>query len=213
MYESGQISASPKSASVTTKLLGVFLVALAIMGFRHFGGFELLSPNNAETAPVVSEPFDVGVVRSFNISSLTYTYSDVIYNPDVVKLPVVNATLPFSESHIGIQYRGKMEIGIDASQIKVSQNGQRVIIEIPKAKILSHEIEGTPEILFNVSGLLNSNKPEEVLPLVFEVGKPKMEASARQNFLDVAQISAADQLKSFLDQVTSGEYEFVIRTL
>jgi hypothetical protein len=199
-------------ATKTSRVLAGFLALMLVFGAGIYGAIRFMVPESAN-APVVTEAFDVQAVRSFKISSLTYAYSDFIYDPDAIELPVVKANLPFSKSHLGIEYKGKMEIGIDASKLKVTENDKVITIVVPKAEILSHEIVGTPEILFNISGLFNRNTPEEVLPLVFEVGKPKVEKNAIEyGYLQTAQTLAADQLKSFVESLYSKDgYTVIVR--
>jgi len=212
-YESGRpLRVVSKRVPLSTKILSLLMVVMAIFGAGFFGGLDFLRPDVANN-PVASDAFDVQIVRTFKIASVAYTYSDVIYDPDTVKLPVVNKNLPFSESHLGIEYKGRMQLGVDASKAKVYQNGNKVVIELPKAEILSHEVVGTPKILFNISGLFNSNTPEEVLPLVFEVGKPKMEQSVQGSaFMQIAEENAAYQLKNFITQLP-GMDEFEIEVV
>jgi len=95
MAKAWQWWAKPVSrlATKTSRILAGFLAFLLVFGVGIYGAIRFVVPD-AANAPVVTDAFDVQAVRSFKISSLTYAYSDFIYDPDAIELPVVKANLP-----------------------------------------------------------------------------------------------------------------------
>ena len=184
-------------------LTGVSLVALA----------KSWLPDNlvSETVAVESAAFDEDTVRSFKISGLTYYYTNFVYYENAKKA-FDKYDIPLTTSRIGIQYDGKMEIGVDASQMKVSQFGDRIIITLPKAKILSHEQVGPEVEKFNNQSAFNRVEYSDIRK-AFDDEKAKMETRAiERNLLTTAEDNAARELKAFVYSLPGmGKYDVTVR--
>jgi hypothetical protein len=198
------------------------VVAVAVGAGLVLGGGAAIGalkpPVTVETQTVMeSAPFNEEAVRAFKISGLTYNYTNFIYREDVRTLNIgklTTANIPGTKTQIGVSYDGKMEIGVDASAMKINQQGQKVTITLPKPQILSHEeVRGTMKVVFDNSNLFNDNSVAEFVEL-FDSEKTAMEQRAvDRGFLLEAGDSAAQQLEDFINSLPGmDEYNVVVRT-
>jgi len=137
------------------------------------------------------------VLRGFEIASLTYRYTNVIYAEDVKKFG--GFELPLTKSYFGVQYDGVMKIGVDGRMIEVSQTGHAIRIKLPEAKVISHTlVNDSIKILFNIDTIFNPNHIEDFTKL-FQSKQKEMEAKAAKSGLPAeARESAKEQLEQFL---------------
>ena len=73
--------------------------------------------------------------------------------------------LPFTKKIFIISYDGVIKYGVDVSQVGLSVNGiaKTVTVEIPRAKVISHEIpEEGFRVLYESSGLFNKISIDDV---------------------------------------------------
>ncbi|MCL1837816.1 MAG: DUF4230 domain-containing protein [Propionibacteriaceae bacterium] len=173
----------------------VLLGIVGVMIFFLMGGGQLSDEKRQGSAP-----FNEEVVKSFKISSLTYRYTNIIYNESVAKIGSVN--IPFTKKYLGVRYDGVMEIGIDASKLNITESGDSVIITLPAPEILSHTlVPGTTEVLFDVDSPLTQNKVADYTQL-FESEQLNMEQRAIEaGMLSSASASAKEQLRAFIESI------------
>ncbi|MCL1846926.1 MAG: DUF4230 domain-containing protein [Coriobacteriia bacterium] len=137
------------------------------------------------------------VIKSFKISTVTYRYTNFIYEKDVKTLGGVE--LPFTDAYLGVQYDGVIEIGIDGSEIKVTQTEDTITIRLPEAKILSHtQVSGSTEVLIDKGTVFNRNEVGEYIEL-FESRKLAMEERVEEmGLFEEARENAKEQLLNLL---------------
>jgi len=101
-----------------------------------------------------------------------------------------------------VRYEGVMEIGIDASLIKVTQTSTSVTIVLPPAQVLSHTlVPGTTEVMIDVDTPFNENKVGDYTQL-FESEQLAMEQRATDaGLLTQAAANAKEQLGAFLHAI------------
>jgi hypothetical protein len=204
--------------AVVKKIIMGF-TALVLVFSGAFGAYRYLSANVGVEAETVmdSVAFNEEAVRAFKISGLTYHYTNFIYREDVksLKLPgLANVKLPGTSTQIGVSYDGKMEIGVDASKMKVDYNGNRINITLPKPEIISHEeVKNSFKVEFDNANVFNNNSVAEFLEL-FEQEKADMEQRAiDRGLLQEAGSNATEQLINFIYSLPGMDaYNIVVRT-
>ena len=171
----------------------VVAVLIGVIALLVFRGGPVVKSDTRQGGAVVTEQ----VIKSFKISSLTYRYTNVIYSEDVKKLG--NVTIPLTKKYLAVRYEGVMEIGIDASLIKVTQTSTSVTIVLPPAQVLSHTlVPGTTEVMIDVDTPFNENKVGDYTQL-FESEQLAMEQRATDaGLLTQAAANAKEQLGAFL---------------
>ena len=186
-------------------LLAVVLVLAGVIAFLLLRPGPVVQTETRQGGQVITAQ----VIKSFKISSLTYRYTNLIYSEDVKKIGNIN--LPFTKKYLAVRYEGVMEIGIDGSEIQVSQTDTSVTIVLPPAKVLSHTlVPGSTEVLVDVDTPFNDNTVQDYTQL-FDAEQQAMEQKAAdQGLLQQAADNAKDQLWAFLNSIPGVPDDFTI---
>ena len=119
-----------------------------------------------------------------------------------------NKNLPFTRNSFIFSYDGVIKYGVDVSQVGITVNGiaKIVTVEIPRAKIISHEIpEEGFRVLYESSGPFNRIKIDDVT-LFRMTQKDKMETKAQeQEMPQKAQAQSGEAIAALLRAVPGME--------
>ena len=107
-----------------------------------------------------------------------------------------------------------MKMGIKGEDIHIDVEGNQIIVTIPAAEILSHEIkEETLEVFDQTRNIFNQIRIEDYTNFAVD-RKKEMEKKALENgLLEEAQDRAEQQLTLFIRSIigADGDYEIVFR--
>lgn len=146
---------------------------------------------------IESEIKDIG-----ELATIEYLYTDAGKFEDPKKVFGVN--IPFTTKSFIAKWDGAIKAGVSISDIIVEINdaNKTIIIHMPKAEILSHEIDNTSiETLDEKDGLFNPVKVEDVREFD-AVSKVSMEQRAIENgILD----KAFDNAKEIIEKLVSND--------
>lgn len=170
---------------------------------------ELSNPTARYTEGTKEVSLDVIKTEINNIGELAtveYLYTDAGKFED--PKTVLGINVPFSTKSFIAKWDGCIKAGIQIDKIiiDVDDKNQEIIIYMPKAEILSHEIENDSiETLDEKDGLFNPIKIEDVREFD-KISKDAMEERAIENgILTKAAENAKDIIKKLLsDDLTQG---------
>lgn len=155
---------------------------------------------------IKSEIKDIG-----ELATLEYLYTDAGKFEDPKKLFGVN--IPFTTKSFIAKWDGIIKAGINIDEIIVEINDAKkeIIIHMPKAEILSHEIDSNSiETLDEKDGLFNPVKVEDVRQFD-SVSKEAMEERAIENgILDKAFENAKEIIEKLVNNDVVQEQEYTI---
>lgn len=152
------------------------------------------------------------------LATVEYLYTDAGKYEDAAEL--FGKEIPFSlttKSFIA-KWDGSIKAGIDITKVtaEVNEPAKEIIIRIPKAEILSHEIEEESiETLDERDGLFNPLKVEDVREFD-AISKEAMEQRAIENgLLDKAFDNAKEIIRRLIDTglVEELEYSIIFETI
>lgn len=145
------------------------------------------------------------------LATLEYLYTDAGKFEDPKQL--FGKDVPFTTKSFIAKWDGIIKAGVDISQVtaEVDSNNKEVVIHIPKAEILSHEIDSeSVETLDQKNGLFNPVSVEDVREFD-EKSKEKMEERAIENgILDKAFENAESIIEKLIDPMIQ-EFEYTVR--
>ena len=114
-------------------------------------------------------------------------------------------TVPFTTKSFIISYDGKIKAGIDMSIVEVKLSGKKITVTVPKAKILSHEID--EKSIFNQISITDYHQ--------FAIDqKEKMETNVKEKgLIEEAQKKAETTIKTFITSSNrlSDDYEIIFK--
>ena len=187
----------PAFLLVVAVLLVVIIAAIASRS-------DMVQPEPSITAETLREQLEY--VK--DLVTVEYYYTDA----EKQELPgkkLFNAIpMPFTKKTLIISYDGVIKYGVDVSQVGLSVNGiaKTVTVEIPKAKIISHEIpEEGFHVLYESSGPFNKISIDDVTRFRM-VQKDKMENKAEEKDMPrKAQEQSGDAIFALLKAVPGME--------
>lgn len=227
-----------KYKHVLIKLLIIVSVVLAVVGGLFFKGYtsakekyesyieELENKVNELSNPIAvytnaSTEVDIQLISSKiqnigELATIEYLYTDAgkFENPK----QLFGKNIPFTTKSFIAKWDGIIKAGVDIEKVTVEVNnlGKEIMIHIPEAKILSHEIDSNSiETLDQKNGLFNSVKVEDVREFD-KVSKEAMEKRAIENgILDKALENAKEMIEKLLnnDVIKEQQYKIIFKVV
>ena len=155
---------------------------------------------------IKAEIFDIG-----ELATVEYFYTDAGKFEDPKQLFGVN--VPFTTKSFIAKWDGVIKAGVEIEKIIVEVNdaSKEIIVHMPKAVILSHEIEeDSIETLDEKDGLFNPVKVEDVREFD-KISKEAMEERAIENgILSKAIENAKEIIEKLVNNDVVQEQEYVI---
>ncbi|MBQ7680910.1 MAG: DUF4230 domain-containing protein [Oscillibacter sp.] len=158
-------------------LLGVAILA-AILVAAIASQADMVQPEPGITSELLREQLEY--VR--DLVTVEYHYTDADKQELPGKKLFDTIPIPWTKKAFIISYDGVIKYGVDVSQVGLSVNGitKTVTVEIPRAKIISHEIpEEGFRVLYESNGLFNKINIDDVT-LFRATQKDKMETRAEE---------------------------------
>ena len=157
------------------------------------------------------------IIETFEVSSLDYQYSDVIFSKVTDPRKFLFIKLSDAVQMYAVKYSGSIKLGINGKDIKHAehQEGEVTIttLTIPKAYQISHEapLNDSVEVIYDIAEHTENVSVEQYLE-DFEANKKKTEAEIQAAGLyEKAQESAKKQLEALFNSISEsyeGEYKF-----
>jgi hypothetical protein len=146
------------------KVLAGILLAIILLGAGFGVGYYLgrnHQPLVSKTEPLVIQKEIEGKMQE--ISDLaTYKYGYTNTASQESNLKIKNWNIPFTTKRFLVRYDGEIKAGVDLSKVSVSVTENLIEISMPKAAILSHEIdEKSLEVLDETKNLFNRIQIED----------------------------------------------------
>lgn len=227
-----------KYKHVLIKLLIIVSVVLAVVGGLFFKGYtsakekyesyieelenkvdELSNPIAVYTNALTEVDIQLISSKIQNIGELAtieYLYTDAGKFEDPKQL--FGKNIPFTTKSFIAKWDGIIKAGVDIEEVTVEVNNlkKEIMIRIPEAKILSHEIDSNSiETLDQKNGLFNSVKVEDVREFD-KASKEAMEKRAIENgILDKALENAKEMIEKLLnnDVIKEQQYKIIFKVV
>ncbi|MDE5863933.1 MAG: DUF4230 domain-containing protein, partial [Lachnospiraceae bacterium] len=136
------------------------------------------------------------------IATIEYLYTDAGKFEDPAKMFGKEIPFSFTTKSFIVKWDGVIKAGVKVDEITVEVNdsNKEIVVYIPKAEILSHEIDSESiETLDEKNGLFNSIKVEDIREFD-AISKEEMEQRAIENgILDKAFENAKEIIYKFVD--------------
>ena len=184
---------SKKAANILFIFLMIFIIFFFYLLYFFISSFD-----KEENTPVItSSLISSRIENAPDISSVKYMYTNFgkFENSEQFK----GITIPFSQKSFIISYDGIMQAGISVDDIKFDVSENKIRIDLPSAKILSHEIkEDSIEVFDETKNVFNQISINDYANFTTSE-KQKMEKKAIENGLLIeAQKEAEKTIKNIL---------------
>lgn len=204
MQASGQKPNAPKHLErrpfrplkLLKRLLGI-VVLCAVLG----GACFLLGRNSArpkETAPQLDAVVLESQLSSISeLASVTYSYTNM--SQFTSSGDFYGVKIPFTTKSFILTYDGDIKAGIDLTGVQVDVQGDAVTVTLPKAAILSHEIdENSVEVFDEKTSIFNPFTVEDFTAFQADQKAAMEEKALSRGLLEEAQSRAEDSVRTLL---------------
>ena len=191
----------------TRKTLKYMIAAVIVCVLFGAGGFLVgktaASDKKADMSAVVIQN---QVTAMSELGTMTYSYTEL--GKYETKNDFYGVTIPFTTNSFILTYEGKIKAGVDMSEAKVAVKDKNVTITLPKAKILSHEIdEDSIEIYDEKTSIFNPFTVKDYAEFYADQ-KEKVEKKAlAKGLLTEAQKQAETVLFGMLSELVEEGYK------
>jgi hypothetical protein len=173
-------------------VLGILLCAAVGAGCYFLGRAGTKTDTKLSAVAVESRLEGVS-----ELASVSYSYTNMAKFENSEEFYGVK--LPFTTKSFILTYDGVIKAGVDLKNVKVAVAGQTVTVTLPKAKILSHEIEEDSVKIFDEKTSVFNPFTVEDFTAFQSAQKTVMEQKAKErDLLGQAQKKAADSVKLLL---------------
>ncbi|MCI8538321.1 MAG: DUF4230 domain-containing protein [Oscillospiraceae bacterium] len=125
-------------------------LTLVILGALCFGGGFLVRGLQADPPPELSAIVVQNELRQVSqLATARYGYTNMGQFEQTNDF--YGITLPFTTKRFIVAYEGEILAGVDLEKAKVDLTGQQLTVSLPKAEILSHEIDENSLEIFDES--------------------------------------------------------------
>ncbi|MDE6626485.1 MAG: DUF4230 domain-containing protein [Lachnospiraceae bacterium] len=203
----------------------VFLVAIVVIAaIMFFNGYKIATEKSEKTIKeleeekeklsdpaaqyeIASREISIELIKSQiqdigEIATIEYLYTDAGKFEDPAKMFGKEIPFSFTTKSFIVKWDGVIKAGVKVDEITVEVNdsNKEIVVYIPKAEILSHEIDSESiETLDEKNGLFNSIKVEDIREFD-AISKEEMEQRAIENgLLDKAFENAKEIIYKFVD--------------
>lgn len=179
-----------------------FIIAIALIAGSFFAGQKANPANIKPDITVVQTGIEERIEKIGELASIEYSYTNADKFTD--KKTYADFDIPFTTKGFVIRYDGVIKAGIDVSEIKVkvSKDDKKIYVTMPKAKILSHQIdEDSLEVLDENNSLFNKIKIEDYNIFQSTLNKSMEERAVSKGLLDQATESAKEIIELTVSNV------------
>lgn len=157
---------------------------------------------SAETR-VIEEP-DIIQIRSIcNLATLECYYHNVAKGEKTAGTGILN--IGEKDRTFWIEYTGVAKVGIDMSRVAMELKGEEITITLPKAELISVDVEELTEdsFVYSTDGLNKNKITAEDQTLAFKTAQEEMMAEVSQNssLLITAQNRAQELIYNYIDRL------------
>lgn len=138
-------------------------------------------------------------------ASLTYSYTNMAEFEN--SKDFYGIKVPFTTKGFIITYDGEIKAGVDLSKAQVEMKGSKIIITLPEAEILSHQIdEDSLEVFDETTSIFNPLKVTDYNAFSKDQKADMEEKAQEKGLLTEARQKAASAIEKFVSQLAGEEY-------
>lgn len=186
----------------------IFIVVLAAVFF--FIG--KVWPSGEETTKMTSDLLSQQIQSISELATVEYNYTNMGKFEN--QATFYGWKVPLTTKSFIVSYDGKIKAGIDMSLVEVKVTKNKIHIEVPQAKILSHEIdEKSIEVFDETKNIFNPITITDYNQFAIDQ-KENMEVKVKEKgFIEEAQAKAEKTIKNFIksSNQSSNDYEIIVK--
>lgn len=179
-----------KKKLIKTIIILILLLASFLLGAKYF---------SSKNEPKIDNKLIQNRIESAKeLTSLKYSYTNMGQFENSNKF--YGYDIPFTQKKFIVSYDGVISCGVDLDKMQVEVSGKNINIELPKSKILSHEIyEDSLKIFDQKTSIFNPIKVEDYNDFAKKQKKSVEEKAIERRILTQADKKCKDAIKDIIN--------------
>lgn len=149
--------------SILRKFITIILVVAS--GFGIYSAYDefILNKNYQVPAVFVSDILDIQ-----ELASVRYNYNTYVkYEKERPKIWLTDWDVPLTRSQVAFNIVGCIKVGVNFQEINLKQAGKHVFIIMPKAQVLSHELDYSKcQAIYEDTSIFNLPEAKDYLEFI-----------------------------------------------
>lgn len=192
----------------TLKTLWLGVALCAAVGLACFVGGRL-SARSGETARLDAVVLENQLIGISEWASAAYQYTNMAQFES--SNDFYGMRVPFTTKRFILTYDGEITAGVNMNDVSVDVSGERVTVRLPRAEILSHEIdEASVEVFDEKTSIFNPFTVEDFTAFQADQKVAVEEKALAKGLLDTAQKKAEDAVEDLLSSALPEEYTLTV---
>lgn len=177
------------------------IVAVVMVALMGFGGYSLYNEFGRVEKPLaavfVSDLLDIQ-----EMAVVQYNYNTYIkYEKERPKIPWTDLNIPGTKSEAAFNVVGNIKVGVDMSNASIKQLGNQVVVMLPAAKVLSHELDLSKcQVVYENTSLFNLPEASDYFAFI----RSQKERIAKNELSDSIMASAKERAKQIVEKYIHG---------
>ena len=183
-----------KKVQLSQTLKNIIIIGIVAVIFFLVGMFW---PSHTDNEKITSDLLSQQIQSISELATVEYSYTNMGKFEN--QATFYGWKVPFTTKSFIVSYDGKIKAGIDMTQADIKVKNNTISIQLPKAKILSHEIdEKSIEVFDETKNIFNQISISDYNQFAIDQ-KEKMEDSVKEKgLLEEAQTKAESVIKTFI---------------
>ena len=183
-----------KKVNLSQTVKNIIVIAIVAVIFFVVGMF---CPSHADNQTITSDLLSQQIQSISELATVEYSYTNMGKFEN--QATFYGWKVPFTTKSFIVSYDGKIKAGIDMTQADIKVKNNTISIQLPKAKILSHEIdEKSIEVFDETQNIFNQISISDYNQFAIDQ-KEKMEESVKEKgLLEEAKSKAETTIKTFI---------------
>ena len=183
-----------KKVNLSQTVKNIIVIAIVAVIFFVVGMFW---PSHADNQTITSDLLSQQIQSISELATVEYSYTNMGKFEN--QATFYGWKVPFTTKSFIVSYDGKIKAGIDMTQADIKVKNNTISIQLPKAKILSHEIdEKSIEVFDETQNIFNQISISDYNQFAIDQ-KEKMEESVKEKgLLEEAKSKAETTIKTFI---------------
>ncbi|MDU5504259.1 MAG: DUF4230 domain-containing protein [Anaerococcus vaginalis] len=179
-----------KKKLIKTIIILILLLASFLLGAKYF---------SSKNEPKIDNKLIQNRIESAKeLTSLKYSYTNMGQFENSNKF--YGYDIPFTQKKFIVSYDGVISCGVDLDKMQVKVNGKNIDIQLPKSKILSHEIyEDSLKIFDQKTSIFNPIKVEDYNDFAKKQKKSVEEKAIERGILTQADKKCKKAIKDIIN--------------
>lgn len=184
-----------KKISLNQTLKNILIIIVIAIVFFLVGK---LWPSGEEPTKMTSDLLSQQIQGISELASVEYNYTNMGKFEN--QATFYGWKVPFTTKSFIVSYDGSIKAGIDMSQVEVKINGKNIDVNMPEAKILSHEIdEKSIEVFDETKNIFNQISITDYNSFAIDQKENMEQRVLDKGLLNEAQEKAQNTIRTFIE--------------